>query len=288
VLKGSASGDWWSLGTYAQVAGMKEDTFTPVSYDVHGGSTGGLGLQKYDFGQFYASKTFHDPAKKRQILWGWVAEEGGAPHKGEAWSSIQILPRSVELDPTNTTRLVFPPIPELEALRGEPISIALTAVAANAPQAALSAIGATIADHFEIELNVTADFTKPGVSAGVCVLGGAKCAGGQIVTIGSLPAAANPEGIILLTLNLAGKKGQSVIGPVSSTVSLRVFVDKSSIEAYAAGGRAVASHRVYPTAARRTVSFVNNGKVNVTIAATAWPMAVATRPSAEELLEGLD
>ena len=99
VLKGSASGDWWSLGTYAQVAGMKEDTFTPVSYDVHDGSTDGLGLQKYDFGQFYASKTFYDPAKKRQILWGWVAEEGPAPHPGEDWSSIQSLPRSILIDP---------------------------------------------------------------------------------------------------------------------------------------------------------------------------------------------
>lgn len=27
---------------------------------------------RYDFGQFYASKTFYDPVKKRQILWGWV------------------------------------------------------------------------------------------------------------------------------------------------------------------------------------------------------------------------
>ena len=52
MLKGSASGDWWSLGDYTEVAGMGADTFAPVSYDVHDGSTAGLGLQKYDFGQF--------------------------------------------------------------------------------------------------------------------------------------------------------------------------------------------------------------------------------------------
>eukprot|EP01051_Picozoa_sp_SAG22_P003959 SAG22_NODE_203_length_15320_cov_14.023516_8_plen_75_part_00 len=37
----------------------------------------------------------------RQILWGWVAEEGPSPHPGEDWSSIQSLPRVVLLDPTN-------------------------------------------------------------------------------------------------------------------------------------------------------------------------------------------
>lgn len=56
VLKGSASGDWWSLGSYTEVAGQAADAFKPLSYDVHDGSTAGLGLQKYDFGQFYASK----------------------------------------------------------------------------------------------------------------------------------------------------------------------------------------------------------------------------------------
>ena len=47
MLKGSASGDWWALGSYTQKTGMVEDTFTPISYDVHDGSTQALGLQKY-------------------------------------------------------------------------------------------------------------------------------------------------------------------------------------------------------------------------------------------------
>ena len=48
-----------------------------------------------------------------------MAEEGSAPHAGEDWSSIQSLPREVRIDPTNETRLMFPAIPELEALRGK-------------------------------------------------------------------------------------------------------------------------------------------------------------------------
>jgi len=80
----------------------------------------------------------------------------------------------------------------------------------------------------------------------------------------------NPEGIDLLKLDCGGKQGQSVIGPSSSTVSLRVFLDKSSIEAYAAGGRGVASHRVYPTAEqlKAGIQLVNQGTNDVTISGT--------------------
>jgi sucrose-6-phosphate hydrolase SacC (GH32 family) len=95
------------------------------------------------------------------------------------------------------------------------------------------------------------------------------------------------QGVDLLMLDCGGKTGKSVIGPSSSTVSLRVFLDKSSIEAYAAGGRGVASHRVYPTAAELKqggIALVNSGEGAVTMSGAAWPMAEATRPSVEELL----
>lgn len=29
---------------------------------------------RYDYGNFYASKTFYDPAKRRRVLWGWANE----------------------------------------------------------------------------------------------------------------------------------------------------------------------------------------------------------------------
>ena len=224
-----------------------------------------------------ACRTFYDPKKKRQILWGWVAEEGSAPHEGEDWSSIQSLPRSVEIDPTNHSRLMFPAIEELQVLRGEPVGIAATAVGAGATTK-LSI--ATSLNQMEILINISADFTKPGVQAGISVMGGVN------ITLGSLPTP-NAEGVNLLQLNCGGRIGQSVIGPSSSSVSLRVFLDKSSIEAYAAGGRGVASHRVYPTQAQLQsagLQLVNTGTVPVTIAGTAWPMAEAKRPSVEELL----
>ena len=149
---------------------MKADTFAATSYEVHGGSTAGLGLQKYDFGQFYASKSFYDPAKKRQILWGWVAEEGRAPHAGEDWSSIQSLPRSIVIDPTNGTRLMFPPIEELEGLRGTAIDVPATAVKAGATVDVSKLVPASTGNQLDIVLTITGDFTKDGTAAGVSVL----------------------------------------------------------------------------------------------------------------------
>ena len=51
---------------------------------------------RYDYGKFYASKTFYDSAKKRRILWGWVAESDTALDaiiKG--WAGIQVTKDSI-------------------------------------------------------------------------------------------------------------------------------------------------------------------------------------------------
>jgi sucrose-6-phosphate hydrolase SacC (GH32 family) len=163
---------------------MKEDIFTPISYDVHAGNVQGLGLQKYDFGQFYASKTFYDPAKKRQILWGWVAEEGRAPHQGEDWSSIQSLPRSVLIDPTNTTRLMFPPIDELESLRGAAIAIPTTLVKAGETVDLSKLVPASTGNQLDVELTISGDFTQPNLAAGISVLNSATSdADAQLTTV---------------------------------------------------------------------------------------------------------
>lgn len=47
--------------------------------------------QRYDYGMFYASKTFFDEKKQRRILWGWVKESDSvADDVAKGWSSIQV------------------------------------------------------------------------------------------------------------------------------------------------------------------------------------------------------
>lgn len=85
VLKASLDDtklDHYALGTYFS----ENDTWVPdnPAQDV------GIGL-RYDYGRYYASKTFYDPEKQRRILWGWINEtdtENDDLAKG--WASLQV------------------------------------------------------------------------------------------------------------------------------------------------------------------------------------------------------
>jgi beta-fructofuranosidase len=48
-------------------------------------------LLRYDYGNFYASKTFYDPAKRRRILWGWANEsDTTVDDVAKGWAGIQV------------------------------------------------------------------------------------------------------------------------------------------------------------------------------------------------------
>ncbi|KAF8403326.1 hypothetical protein HHK36_011428 [Tetracentron sinense] len=78
---------------------------------------------RYDYGNFYASKTFFDAGKDRRILWGW-ANESDTPKDDVAkgWAGIQTIPRMVWLDKSEK-QLVQWPIEELEKLRGNEVHL---------------------------------------------------------------------------------------------------------------------------------------------------------------------
>ncbi|KAL7112234.1 hypothetical protein ACP275_05G139400 [Erythranthe tilingii] len=78
---------------------------------------------RYDYGLFYASKTFYDEAKKLRVLWGWVAEaDSQSDDVGKGWSGLQSMPRSILLD-KNGKRLIQWPIEEVEKLRGKKVAL---------------------------------------------------------------------------------------------------------------------------------------------------------------------
>ncbi|KAG1359293.1 putative Beta-fructofuranosidase 1 [Cocos nucifera] len=85
VLKASMDDDrhdYYAIGTYDAAT----NTWRPEDerMDV------GFGL-RYDWGKFYASKAFYDPARRRRVLWGWIGEtdsERADVLKG--WASVQM------------------------------------------------------------------------------------------------------------------------------------------------------------------------------------------------------
>lgn len=106
--------EYYTVGTYDAA----KDRYIPDNTSVDGWA----GL-RYDYGNFYASKTFFDPAKNRRILWGWANESDTADQDvKKGWAGIQIIPRAVWLDPSGK-QLIQWPIEELETLRGTKVQL---------------------------------------------------------------------------------------------------------------------------------------------------------------------
>ena len=75
--------DYYAIGTYNPVANkwIPDDETLSV----------GIGL-RYDWGRFYASKTFFDPQKQRRVLWGWISEtDSEIADIAKGWVSLQVL-----------------------------------------------------------------------------------------------------------------------------------------------------------------------------------------------------
>jgi beta-fructofuranosidase len=74
--------DWYTLGKYDAAA----NTFTAADPE----NDLGIGL-RYDWGKFYASKTFYDPAKQRRVLWGWIGEtDSERADVAKGWASLMV------------------------------------------------------------------------------------------------------------------------------------------------------------------------------------------------------
>lgn len=74
--------DHYAVGTY----NLSTESFSP--------SNPALDIQHgwhYDYGKFYASKSFYDPVKKRRIIWGWSNEsDTEAQDIAKGWASLQV------------------------------------------------------------------------------------------------------------------------------------------------------------------------------------------------------
>ncbi|WZZ13019.1 hypothetical protein YC2023_106108 [Brassica napus] len=103
--------DHYAIGTYYDSNG----TWVPDNPSIDVGISTGL---RYDYGKFYASKTFYDQHKGRRILWGWIGEsDSEAADVQKGWSSLQAIPRTVVLDTKTKKNLIQWPVKEIESLR---------------------------------------------------------------------------------------------------------------------------------------------------------------------------
>ncbi|XP_076953524.1 beta-fructofuranosidase, soluble isoenzyme I-like [Bidens hawaiensis] len=292
--------DWYAIGSYDIV----KDKWYPDDPEMDLG----LGL-RYDYGKFYASKTFYDPSKQRRVLWGYVGETD--PQKDDlakGWANMLNVPRTVVLDTKTLSNLIQWPVEETETLRSgkcdefkdvelRPGSLVPLDIG-SATQLDISAsfevdealLGATL------EADVLFNCTTSEGSAMRGVLGPF----GLVVLADSELSEQTPV-YFYIAKNLDGTSrtyfcadesrssklldvGKMVYGsnvPVlkGENYNMRLLVDHSIVESFAQGGRTVITSRVYPTTAiydaAKVFLFNNATGISVKASLKIWKMGGA-------------
>ncbi|WJX92114.1 Beta-fructofuranosidase, cell wall isozyme, variant 2 [Trifolium repens] len=102
--------DYYLIGSYNE----DKDKFTP---DQGFEEVSSEHILRYDYGKYYASRTFFDNGKNRRILLGWANESSSVPDDiKKGWSGIHTIPRAIWLHKSGK-QLVQWPVVEVEKLR---------------------------------------------------------------------------------------------------------------------------------------------------------------------------
>ncbi|ESW27623.1 hypothetical protein PHAVU_003G217900 [Phaseolus vulgaris] len=288
--------DYYTIGTYDE----NKVLFTPddVKNDV------GVGL-RYDYGIFYASKTFYDQNMDRRILWGWIGESDSEyADVTKGWASVQSIPRTVRLDKKTGSNLLQWPVAEVESLR----------LRSDEFKSLKAKPGSVVSLDIETatQLDVVAEFvidaeslqkTAQSNEEFTCSTSGGAAQRGALGPFGLLVLA--DEGLSEYTpvyfYVIKGRNGnlktsfcsdqsrssqandvrKQIFGNIVPVLegekfSLRMLVDHSIVESFAQGGRTCVTSRVYPTkaiyGAARLFLFNNATEATVTASLKIWQM----------------
>ncbi|XVE75947.1 hypothetical protein DITRI_Ditri12bG0133200 [Diplodiscus trichospermus] len=261
---------------------------------------------RYDYGNFYASKTFFDPVKNRRILWGWANEsDSKLADVKKGWAGIQLIPRTVLLDP-NGKQLVQWPVEELETLRREKVQMqnkmlkhgdlieikGITASQADV-EITFSIPNLDKAEPFDPSWKDPQDLCykkKTKVHGAVGPFGLLVFASEKLEEFTPvffrIFKAQNKHVVLMCSDASRSTLTKRVYKPTfggfvdvdlsSKKLSLRSLIDNSVVESFAAGGKTCIASRVYPTLAvlhQAHVFAFNNGTETVTIDnVNAWSM----------------
>ncbi|XP_016711729.1 beta-fructofuranosidase, insoluble isoenzyme 1 isoform X2 [Gossypium hirsutum] len=292
--------EYYTIGSYFPEARDK--------YVVGKGFVDGWNGLRFDYGNFYASKTFFDPSKNRRILWGWTNESDAAQDDAQkGWAGLQAIPRKVWLDPSGKQLLQWP-IEEIETLRGQNVQLSNQELKSGEH---IEVKGITAA---QVDVDIT--FSIPNLDKAepfdpswtnaqdLCGLKGSTVQGG-VGPFGLLTLASEKleeytpvffrvftglyKHVVLLcsdsgssSLRKEGLYKPSFAGFVdvdlddTYKISLRTLIDHSVVESFGAGGKTCITSRVYPLVAvfdDAHLFVFNNGTETITADVKAWSMA---------------
>ncbi|PKA65390.1 Beta-fructofuranosidase, insoluble isoenzyme 3 [Apostasia shenzhenica] len=293
--------EYYTIGSYD----FSKDRYIPdgISPD----NDAGL---RYDYGNFYASKTFFDKGKGRRILWGWSNESDTKQDDFEkGWAGIQTIPRALWLD-GNGRQVVQWPIDEVEKLRHREVSLKGKKIGSGG---VIEVKGFDTADaDVEVVFDVSSSLGKAEVfdpawkdPQKLCMQKGGDEKGGlgpfglYVLATGDLVERTAvffrifktkyDKHVVLMCQDPSRSSTKpGLYKPTyggfvdydikrsGGKISLRSLIDRSVVESFAAGGRTCITSRVYPSFAAglhsRLFAF-NNGDGHVKISRLrAWEM----------------
>ncbi|KAI3812561.1 hypothetical protein L1987_17272 [Smallanthus sonchifolius] len=268
-----------------------------------------LGTLRYDYGKYYASKSFFDPVKNRRILMAWVNEsDSEADDIAKGWSGLQSFPRSIWLD-RNQKQLVQWPIEEIEMLHENEVSLQNE----NLEDGSLHEIQGITAWQADVKisfkltnLEVAEELDPSGIDPQLICSKMDASKKGKFGPFGLLALAShdlteqtaiffrvfqnNGRHFVLMcsdqsqssTWNGLDKTTYGAfvdIDPQQDEISLRTLIDHSIVESFGGGGKMCITARVYPTLAigeEAKLFAFNNGTESVVISElSAWSVKKA-------------
>ncbi|KAL0359029.1 UNVERIFIED_CONTAM: Beta-fructofuranosidase, soluble isoenzyme I [Sesamum angustifolium] len=275
--------DYYALGTYDPI----KNKWTPDDPELDVG----IGL-RYDYGKYYASKTFYDQNKKRRILWGWIRETDA--------EALDILKGWAFCSGSN---IIQWPVEEVESLRSDSLEFnAKLEPGSVVPIEVDSGSQLDIVASFELDKETFEETTEADVGYDCPTSGGAANRGmlgpfGIVVLADEnlleltpiyFYIAKGPNGKFEthfcadeLRSSVAPDVDKIVYGskvPVldGENLTIRSLVDHSIVESFAQGGRRVITSRIYPTkaidGAARVFLFNNATSASVTASVKIWKM----------------
>ncbi|MCL7030913.1 hypothetical protein MKW94_006103 [Papaver nudicaule] len=292
--------DFYTVGDYC----LNKDEYVPDNTPGdHYSTTTGL---KFDYGKFYASKTFFDEAKSRRVLWAWVNEsDSEVDDFAKGWACIQAIPRTVWLD-KNGKQLLQWPIEELETLRTNEVKLKKTPLTKGSlfEVQGITAAQADIEVTFRLPSLENAESFDPlwNDAQRLCGKKDATVQGGigpfGLLTLASKDfeeytavffrvfKAQNKPVVLMCAGGIRSSLKAELDKPsygafvdvdlLDGEISLRSLIDHTVVESFGAGGKTCITTRVYPTLAvgkEAHLYVFNNGTETVEIKRlNAWTM----------------
>ncbi|XP_051198117.1 sucrose:sucrose 1-fructosyltransferase [Lolium perenne] len=270
VLKESSDDerhDYYALGRFDAVANV----WTPIDRELDLG----IGL-RYDWGKYYASKSFYDQKKNRRIVWAYIGEtDSEQADITKGWANLMTIPRTVELDRKTRTNLIQWPVEEVDTLRRNSTDLGRITVNAGSVIRLPLHQGAQLDIEASFQLNSSdvdaineADVGYNCSTSGAAVRGALGPFGLLVLANGRTEQTAvyfyvskgvdgglqthfcHDESRSTRAKDVVNRMIGSIV-PVldGETFSVRVLVDHSIVQSFAMGGRITATSRAYPTEA---------------------------------------